>query len=84
MADLMHESVSRRLAFRSRPMVRGILRDRILDPWISGVAGVAGLAAITLTMLLPDHLAYFVPVFHVFSLWLLLTGVAILGGWVCV
>ena len=45
-----------------------------------GVAVLMGLAAMALTMLLPDHMSLYLPVFHVHSLWLLATGTVILRG----
>ncbi len=45
---------------------------------LDGGAVAIGLAATALTMLLPDHMSLYEPVFHVKSLWLLVTGVVIL------
>jgi len=58
----------------------GVVRGNVLPSWVGGVAGLIGLAAMALTMLLPDDLWLFVPVFHVFSLWLVGTGLVILRG----
>jgi hypothetical protein len=55
----------------------GGLRDRFLPVWSSLVAGVVGLAAMALTMGLPDRLSWYQPIFHVFSFWLLATGVVL-------
>jgi hypothetical protein len=58
----------------------GLWRGKILPVWLCGFAIVLGVAAMALTMLLPDRLELYPPVFHAFSLWLALTGVTILRG----
>lgn len=55
----------------------GVVRFAVLPAWIGIVAGLVGLAAMALTMGLPDDLHYFLPVFHVLALWLFATGVVI-------
>ena len=42
------------------------------------VAALIGLAAMTLTMGLPDRLSLYMPIFHLWSLWLLGTGIVFL------
>lgn len=58
----------------------GILRGLVLPLWIPVVGFMLGFASMGLTMLLPDNLSYFVPVFHVFACWQVLTGLAIMRG----
>ena len=55
----------------------GVLRFHLLPAWNGLVAGLVGLSAMSLTMALPDQLSYYLPVFHILSLWLLVTGVMI-------
>jgi hypothetical protein len=56
----------------------GILKWKLLSACI-GWSGVGiGLAAMGITMLLPDRMPLYVPVFHALSAWLALTGIAIL------
>lgn len=56
----------------------GLIQWKVLPVWIGGVAVAIGLAAMAVTMLLPDHMSLYLPVFHVKSLWLLATGGVIL------
>ena len=56
----------------------GLIRWTIVPVAIGWVAVAIGLAAMALTMLLPDHMSLYIPVFHVKSLWLLFTGGVIL------
>ncbi len=56
----------------------GLIKWKIVPIWIGWVAIAIGLAAMALTMLLPDHMSLYMPVFHIKSLWLLATGVVIL------
>jgi hypothetical protein len=58
----------------------GMLQCRLLPTWSGAAAGLIGVSAMTLTMALPDHLSLYLPIFHALSLWMLLTGVAILRG----
>jgi hypothetical protein len=55
----------------------GLLRHQLLPTWNGLAAGIIGLSAMALTMGLPDHLSYYLPVFHALVLWLLATGVVI-------
>ena len=52
----------------------GLIKWTIVPVWIGWVAVAIGLAAMALTMLLPDHMSLYMPVFHVKSAWLLVTG----------
>ena len=56
----------------------GLIKWKILPVWSGSVAIAIGLAAMALTMLLPDHMSLYLPVFHLKSLWLLATGGVIL------
>jgi len=58
----------------------GLIRGRLLPSWTAIVAGLIGVASMGLTMMLPDNLSYFLPVFHLFALWLLGTGFVIFRG----
>jgi len=58
----------------------GVVRGKHLPAWTGFVAGVLGVAAMALTMGLPDDLELFAPVFHVFALWLAMVGVVIVRG----
>ena len=55
----------------------GVWRYGILPRWCGGVAGLIGLASMALTMGLPDHLSYYMPVFYALVLWMLATGVTL-------
>ena len=56
----------------------GLLRGDILPWWIGGAAVCLGVAAMALTMLLPDNWALYTPVFHLQALWLAATGAYLL------
>ncbi len=58
----------------------GLARWRVLQAWTRWLAVLIGVAAMALTMLWPDELWLYTPVFHVMALWLLLVGVFILHG----
>jgi hypothetical protein len=53
---------------------------KTLPPWAAALAGLIGLAAMAVTMGLPDDLHLYAPVFHSLSLWLAAVGVVILRG----
>lgn len=55
----------------------GLMRGEILPRWLCLGAVVIGLAAMALTMLLPDRLSLYAPVFHALAVWLLAMGVVI-------
>jgi len=55
----------------------GIWRYRFLPTCLGLVAGVIGLSAMALTMSLPDHLSFYLPVFHALAVWMLTTGVVL-------
>src|SRR5262249_58340332 len=42
----------------------GLLRGEVLPWWVGGGAAAVGLAAMALTMALPDNWALYTPVFH--------------------
>lgn len=52
-----------------------LLRWKVLPPVIGAGAMLLGLVAVGLTMAFPDNLEFYVPVFHLNSLWLLATGI---------
>ncbi len=56
----------------------GFLKWKIVHPVIGGGAALLGIAAMALTMAYPDDLDFYVPVFHLNSLWLLATGILVL------
>ena len=56
----------------------GLIKWRILPTAVGMSAILLGLAAIALTMAFPDNLEFYAPVFHLNSLWLLITGLVIL------
>jgi hypothetical protein len=53
----------------------GLLRWKVLPLSIGAGAVLLGLLTIGLTMAFPDKLEWYVPVFHLNSLWLLATGI---------
>lgn len=59
-------------------LAAGLAKGRLLPVWVRGGAALLGVAAMALTMGLPDRLELYQPVFHVQSLWLAATGVAVL------
>ena len=56
----------------------GFLKWKLLPVWVGGVAVLIGLAAMALTMGLPDHLSLYAPIFHLKAIWLTCTGIVIL------
>lgn len=56
----------------------GLIKWRIVPAWLGWAAVIIGLAAMALTMLLPDHMDLYQPVFHVNVAWLAAAGVVIL------
>jgi hypothetical protein len=56
----------------------GIWRARILPHAIPWLAIAIGLAAMGVTMLLPDRMSLYMPIFHLFALWLALLGIGLL------
>jgi len=56
----------------------GFLKWKVFPFWIGGTAVLIGLAAMALTMGLPDRLSLYTPVFHVYALWLAATGIVTL------
>jgi hypothetical protein len=56
----------------------GLVKWKLLPQWIGILAALIGLAAMALTMGLPDDLSFYLPVFHIQAAWLVSVGVAIL------
>ncbi len=56
----------------------GLLRGEVLPWWVGGGAVALGLAAMALTMTLPDRWDLYTPVFHLQALWQAATGVYLL------
>jgi hypothetical protein len=56
----------------------GLAKWRILPIWIGGAAVALGVAAMAITMGLPDRLALYQPVFHLKAIWLVATGIVII------
>lgn len=56
----------------------GILRGKLLSRLTGMGAVLLGVAAMALTMGLPDNLEYYSPIFHLNCIWLLWTGVEVL------
>jgi len=59
-------------------LAMGLLRGEVLPWWVGGGAAGLGVAAMALTMALPDHWALYTPVFHLQALWLGATGTYLL------
>ncbi len=57
----------------------GMLRFKLLPGWIGAGAAAIGLAAMAVTMGLPDELHLYLPIFHLLSLWLAATGAVVLA-----
>ena len=62
----------------------GLLYAGALPKWLAGFAILIGLAAMTITMGWPDHLAWYMPVFHALAAWLVVMGLAMWLGPRCV
>lgn len=62
----------------------GLFRWKLLPAWIAALGAAIGLAAMALTMGLPDDLSLYLPVFHLLAFWLLATGAVIVRGGVAV
>ena len=56
----------------------GLLRWGVLPAWIGVSGGLIGLAAMGLTMALPDRLSLYTPVFHAMAAWLAATGLMVM------
>lgn len=59
-------------------LAAGVLTGGLLPWWLSAAAIVLGVAAMALTMGLPDDLDFYRPVFHLNVLWLMAIGLSIL------
>ena len=55
----------------------GLLYAGALPKWVGACGILIGLAAMTITMGWPDHLAWYLPVFHALGAWLLVMGVVL-------
>jgi hypothetical protein len=56
----------------------GLLHSDALPWWIGGGAAALGVAAMAVTMILPDNWALYTPIFHLQALWLAATGAYLL------
>jgi hypothetical protein len=56
----------------------GLLGGAVLPWWVGAGAAALGVAAMALTMALPDNWALYTPVFHLQALWLVATGTYLL------
>jgi hypothetical protein len=56
----------------------GLLRWKLLPSWVAWPAVLLGLAAMAVTMLWPDRMSLYQPVFHLKAAWLAAAGLAIL------
>ena len=52
----------------------GLLKWNVLPSWAGAVAAFIGLAAMAITMGLPDDLDLYLPIFHLQALWLAAVG----------
>lgn len=58
----------------------GVWRWRVLPIWSAAVAALIGVSAMALTMILPDHMTYYSPIFYLLALWLAAVGFTIYRG----
>ena len=56
----------------------GVIKGQLLPSWLGWGAAAIGMAAMGLTMFLPDNMSIYMPVFHIKALWLLVMGFVIL------
>jgi hypothetical protein len=56
----------------------GLLTWKILPKWLGVWAAAMGVAAMAVTMGLPEYPQYYVPVFHAFPLWMACVGATLL------
>lgn len=56
----------------------GLWLWRVLPAWSGGLAVAMGIAAMAVTMGLPDDLHLYAPIWHAFAVWMAATGAAIL------
>jgi len=59
-------------------LAAGLIKWRVLPMLVGMSAVLLGLAAMALTMAFPDNLEFYAPIFHLNSLWLLVTGIVML------
>jgi hypothetical protein len=58
-------------------LAAGLLAAPLLPAWLAAGAGVLGVAAMAMTMGLPDELDRFSPVFHLNAAWLVAVGIVL-------
>ncbi len=56
-------------------LAAGLLYAGLLPLWLTAAAALLGVAAIAVTMAFPDHLDYYLPIFHLNVAWMLAAGV---------
>lgn len=61
-------------------LAAGLLATGLWAAWIWLSAAALGIAAMALTMGLPDRLEYYRPIFHLSALWLVAIGLVLLGA----
>jgi hypothetical protein len=59
-------------------LAAGLLHGTVLPWWVGGGAAALGVAAMALTMAMPDNWTLYIPVFHLQALWLAATGAYLL------
>ncbi|MGH8727371.1 MAG: hypothetical protein ACREV9_04260 [Burkholderiales bacterium] len=69
-----------RVFFGLGQVVLAIALWHALPLWLSASTGILGIAAMAVTMALPDNLDYYKPLFHLNALWLLAMGVVLLSA----
>ena len=69
--------------FTAWSFIAAAVKWSIMPSVVGWMAVAIGLAAMGLTMLLPDHMSLYMPVFHALSLWLLLVGIVLLRTGLC-
>jgi hypothetical protein len=55
-----------------------ILKWAFVARGLGGVAAIMGLAAMAITMLMPDHLSLYMPIFHLWPVWSVAAGIVVL------
>jgi hypothetical protein len=55
-----------------------ILKWAFVPKWTGAVAAILGLAAMAVTMLMPDQMSYYMPIFHLNPVWLAAMGIVVL------
>jgi hypothetical protein len=65
--------------FGQLALALGLLVTGLWPQWLALSAALLGVAAMALTMALPDNLEFYQPVFHLNALWLAAIGIVLLG-----